>query len=169
MCSMCPQNSFCDTIIAPRVVCPDHQHQCEPYSKSYLTRRLRYGKDHGWCQGHRLGWEMLLDFPAYISRSLPEQGTKGRWMFRSCPGCPQDVRFITVMLPQLSARRKSCRKYVILLKNKQGPLKPRYGPRAGSTTKPNVIQFCWKGPNLGKNGGFFWGSLTVNHSQGSHD
>ena len=70
------------------------------------------------ARGPGFGWEMLLDFPGYISRNFLEQGTKGWQMFRGCPGCPQDVWFIIVMFPQLSVCRKSGRKYVILLKNK---------------------------------------------------
>lgn len=101
-----------------------------------------------------LGWEILLDFSGYISRNFPEQGTEGWQMSRNCPGCLQDVWFIIVMYPQLSACRRSCRKYVILLQNKQGTLKAHYWPKAGSRTKPNIIQVCRKGLDLGKSGGF---------------
>lgn len=69
------------------------------------------------------GWGTLLHASVYISGKFPEQETKWCWRLRSCSGCLQDVWFILVMYPQLSASRKSCRKYVILLKNKQGTLK----------------------------------------------
>lgn len=151
---VCPQDSLIGIkSLYPRwFVRPDNQ-QSEQYSKSYVPRRLRKGKECGWCPGKRL-------WMRNVSRNFPEQGTKGQRMFRGCPGCPQDVWFIIVMFPQLSACRKSGRKYVILLKNKEGPLKLHYWPKAGNTTKPNIIQFCWKEPNWGKSGGFFLGSLV---------
>lgn len=116
-----------------------------------------------------LGWEILLDFSAYTSRNFPEQWTKGWQMFRSRPGCPRDVWFIIMMYPQLSPCRKSCRKYVILLQNKQGTLKTHYWPKAGSRTKPNIIQVWRKGLDLGKSGGFSFRLIaSLNSSQATH-
>lgn len=159
MYTMCPQDSLVVIkALHPKwLVWPDNQ-QNEQYSKSYLPHRLRKGKDCGWCMWHKLWMRNVTWFPRLYQQKFPR--ARNKRMFRGCPGCPQDVWFIIVMFPQLSACRKSSRKYVILLKNKQGPPKLHYWPKAGNTTKPNIIQFCWKEPNWGKSGGFFLGLLV---------
>lgn len=100
------------------------------------------------------------DSPVFISRGVPEQEQNDGDSLAARAGYPQDVCFITVMFPQLPAYRKSGRKCVILLQNKQGTLKPHYWPKAGNRTKPNIIQFYRKEPDLGKRGGFFLGLLV---------
>ena len=164
MANLCPPGSRCHKPSAPQVVgCAPINSSNESHTQGLVTYHA------GWergqitvdTRGEDLGGEILLDSLGEFSWDFFQNTDQKGWcVFRSCPGRPEDAWFITVRDPQLSACRKSCRKYVTLLPNKQGTLKSHYWPQAGNRTKSNIIQLYQKECEVGKSGVFFLRSLV---------